>query len=165
MSEVDRFTMEMSCSNHKRCVSCGVDVPEDSLRCPTCERKHKAKAKHVKQTICWECSKLDCPWMQDAIPVKNWIAEPSVIKDNNGDIKSYCVIHCPLYERSKKKATIEMHKNKPLTKVYAICNKASGLYLKNSLNETMLFSRETEARSYIDRNLEVTAWDAVEYKE
>lgn len=153
--------------NHNACASCGVDIPEGRMICPTCERRHKAKERRNRQTICWECSRLDCPWMQDSIPVKGWIAEPSVIKNKNGDIKSFCVMQCPMYEKRKKMRVVPAEAEERLLpkKVYAIRDSASGLYLKNQYSETILFNTDMEARSYIYRCLPKRSWDVVEYTE
>ena len=55
-------------------------------------------------TLCWECSKgvRECQWMSDLKPIPGWIAEKTVIiNGKRRGFQSYCVIKCPLFERSK----------------------------------------------------------------
>ena len=61
-----------------------------------------------RQTLCWNCKRLDCSWMKDLKPVKGWTAEKSSISSftsrKKREIKSYFVIDCPLFEASDKSA-------------------------------------------------------------
>jgi len=69
------------------------------------------------ESLCWDCKhavpnfeKLQgCSWSAFFIPVKGWDAIPTII--NNGyvgtndkqillpKVKSYCVLHCPNFEK------------------------------------------------------------------
>ena len=88
--------------NVNRCILCNDKIPKERELCHECERRHQTFL-NSKLTLCQKCSRLDCSWMRDLIPVPGWEATPSTIK--NGEdrmLKSYHVISCPLYERSKK---------------------------------------------------------------
>ena len=55
-----------------------------------------------KAAICWDCKKAAgfCSWSADGKPVEGWTAEPSVIALQRGEqMRTYCVIECPLFER------------------------------------------------------------------
>lgn len=85
-----------------RCTCCNDIIPEGRQLCYKCEHKHEIFL-NSKITLCQKCSRLDCSWMRDLIPVPGWEATPSKIKNGEGrKVKSYHVISCPLYERSKK---------------------------------------------------------------
>lgn len=54
---------------------------------------------------CWTCKKAvggsDCPWANELKAVEGWKAEKTVIKQNgrdSGDIETYNILECPLYE-------------------------------------------------------------------
>lgn len=86
------------------CVCCGESVPEGRTVCYICEHKNSDKSAHKpkKPTLCWECSKINCPWMLYGLPIKGWIAEPTKLFCKGRTIKSFNVTHCPQYEKSKR---------------------------------------------------------------
>ena len=47
--------------------------------------------------ICWDCQKAcgECSWSRCYTPVEGWIAEFSVVHDEEGDFCSYNIISCP----------------------------------------------------------------------
>lgn len=62
-----------------------------------------------KGTLCWQCKRLDCSWMQSLTPVPGWEAKPDMIRQRQtnkktGKVKitevpSYMVINCPMFEK------------------------------------------------------------------
>ncbi len=55
-----------------------------------------------KETLCWSCQNFSkCSWSR-GVPVENWDATPTIIKDNSNnvikEIHSYCVHSCPQFE-------------------------------------------------------------------
>ena len=48
---------------------------------------------------CWTCSKAcgKCSWSKNFEIVKGWDAEPIMVKDKEGDIRSYKIKRCPEY--------------------------------------------------------------------
>lgn len=57
--------------------------------------------KRKKDTLCWSCKKAccGCSWSKFFIPVKGWVAEPTIIADKaeTYKINSYHVKSCPKY--------------------------------------------------------------------
>ena len=55
--------------------------------------------------LCWTCKKAcgGCCWSAEFIPIPNWIAVPTIIKnslgDGKGDLHSYRIISCPEYKK------------------------------------------------------------------
>ncbi len=168
MSEVDRFALEMTHRDIHRCIYCGIEIPNDMRACTKCERKHKKKDKRTKNTLCWKCLRYNCPWIQNATPIKGWTAEPTVVKNKNGSMRSYHVIACPLYKGRVKdaKVTTTDVKDKELpTLKYAIWNNISGSYLRDKHKEAITFATQMDAHRYVHQNLPPKLWDVVEYKE
>lgn len=68
------------------------------------ENAHKSSAKPT--TLCWNCARLDCTWMQNLEPVPGWDA----IKTDVGHLTtqgykhlpSYCVLSCPCYTEATR---------------------------------------------------------------
>lgn len=56
-------------------------------------------------TLCWQCKRLDCSWMQSLIPVSGWEAKPTRLKYVHKGITenrpSYRVINCPMFEKGR----------------------------------------------------------------
>lgn len=48
---------------------------------------------------CWSCQNAcgNCSWSKNLKPVEGWDAEPVIIKDSEGDIRSYKIKKCPKY--------------------------------------------------------------------
>ena len=51
-----------------------------------------------KQSLCWECKNISCPWIKSGKPVKGWQAKETVIPNPEKDIKSYNVTKCPEFK-------------------------------------------------------------------
>lgn len=58
----------------------------------------------VPETLCWTCTAPGtgrCSWDRSKgnIPVRGWKAIPTtVLMQGIGQVRSYCVLNCPLYE-------------------------------------------------------------------
>lgn len=56
-----------------------------------------------QETLCWDCQNCTrCSWA-DGIPVKGWTATPTVVRDYDGDYKSYIVTECPIFKKDDKR--------------------------------------------------------------
>ncbi len=51
------------------------------------------------ETLCWGCKKAigGCSWADKLKPVEGWDAEPTIVKDADGDFESFLVKTCPEY--------------------------------------------------------------------
>ena len=49
--------------------------------------------------LCWRCKNScgTCSWSRNLMPVKGWVAEPSVIKQQGIKLHTYKVIECPQF--------------------------------------------------------------------
>lgn len=61
-----------------------------------------------KSSICFECANHECEWIQDDLPVPEWKAVPTIIKDfdhygNVEFVNSFCVSYCPKYRKYETK--------------------------------------------------------------
>lgn len=55
------------------------------------------------ETLCWSCTKSDCSWFTNFIPVDGWKANKTEYKSAIGIVDSYTVKKCPLYKEFKRK--------------------------------------------------------------
>ena len=75
------------------------------------------------ETLCWSCknSLCGCSWSKHFVPVKNWVATPTILFCNvDGAIyqtESYKVIKCPLY---KHDGTTKLKTNSQIAKELGI---------------------------------------------
>lgn len=55
------------------------------------------------ETLCWQCENFsNCSWSR-GVPVEDWDAEPTIIKQIDGHIThSFCVKSCPQFIASSK---------------------------------------------------------------
>lgn len=55
------------------------------------------------QQKCWKCKKAvgGCSWSDRGVPVKNWRAEKTVIKENEGNLDSYLILECPEFVKDE----------------------------------------------------------------
>lgn len=62
-----------------------------------------AKRQIEKDQPCWTCSKAcgKCDWSRDFNAIKGWDAIPVLVKDREGDIRSYKIKKCPEYIRGR----------------------------------------------------------------
>lgn len=66
--------------------------------------RYQKKIKEQRQTLCWECDRPDCPWMQKLEAVPGWTAESTTIKNRERDVvNSYHVISCPMFRKTEDK--------------------------------------------------------------
>lgn len=58
--------------------------------------------------ICWSCKRAcggcgsdgeECPWSRFGEPVEGWEAEPTVIVNDTGIVKSFQIKKCPMYDQ------------------------------------------------------------------
>ena len=94
-----------TCRYYSDCMKCFQEMPESG--CGNYQQNSAKPKKPPKAaTICWDCVKLDCSWMQSLEPVAGWDAEKTYHTDKvNGKMKdwlSYCVKSCPGYVPAKK---------------------------------------------------------------
>ncbi len=61
-------------------------------------------AKKCDEQLCWKCKKATggCSWSAFFVPVENWVATPTVIIDDEGEIRSYKITACPLFEKDDR---------------------------------------------------------------
>ena len=47
--------------------------------------------------LCWRCKNAcgGCSWSRCLKPVDGWTAEPTIVRDSNGDFPSYKITKCP----------------------------------------------------------------------
>ena len=57
-----------------------------------------------EEQLCWNCKRATggCSWSASGEPVENWIAEPTVVMDVEGEIASYKIMGCPLFESDER---------------------------------------------------------------
>jgi len=77
------------------------------LKISLAENEVKAKKPRKKETLCWDCARLDCSWIKNLEPVAGWEAVPTDVglirKGIRRKVPSYRVISCPGYAPSKDK--------------------------------------------------------------
>lgn len=86
--------------------------------CEECERKFYSKNPNKKhcskrcklvalrrrqiknEQLCWSCGNScgGCLWSSCLKPIKGWEAIPVVVKDSEGDIRTYKIKKCPQYK-------------------------------------------------------------------
>lgn len=60
-----------------------------------CQKLLSMRKQRCHETLCWDCQNVTkCSW-KDRIPVKGWKAEPHIVNDEEGIIRTYRVIKCP----------------------------------------------------------------------
>ena len=62
-----------------------------------CKLEASKRKREKKEQICWRCQRelCDCSWMKSSIPVDGWDADPVIVKDKEGDIRSFKIKYCP----------------------------------------------------------------------
>ena len=87
----------------KSCEFCGKNFFTKAINKKCCSKAceslaAKERRKSAEQP-CWSCKNAcgKCSWSKNFTPVTGWIAEPSLIKDSEGDIDTYKIIYCPQY--------------------------------------------------------------------
>ena len=79
----------LSKSNLKKCCS------------KECAKEMAKKRQQEKGQLCCICKNAcgNCSWSADFIPVEGWDAQPTIIKDSEGDFSSYEIKRCPEFIR------------------------------------------------------------------
>ena len=93
-----------------RCKKCGYEFDTyefyaDNIRDFLVERKiEKENCGFTSKSLCWKCSRATgfCSWSRDFEPVQGWDAVQTVIKSSDGNVDSYEVKSCPLFERDER---------------------------------------------------------------
>ena len=87
----------------KICKYCGKQFLIKSGDRDYCSKVCKPIAEPVKrrknESPCWTCQNAcgNCSWSKNFKPVEGWDALPIIIKDSEGDIRSYKIKICPKY--------------------------------------------------------------------
>lgn len=85
----------------KICECCGKRFPHKSINrkyCSIeCAREKRLQRQMEKDQICIYCKNAcgGCNWSKYLKPVFGWIATPIMVKDKEGEIRSYDIIKCP----------------------------------------------------------------------
>ena len=85
----------------KKCEYCGKVFFARSERRMYCsaECKHNMAVDRREEygQLCWRCAKAcgGCAWSDSDLPVFGWDAEPTIVKDSQGDYTSYRIKKCP----------------------------------------------------------------------
>lgn len=89
----------------KKCECCGkVFFSKSSLKkccCKECTKEMARRRQTEFGQLCWQCKKAycRCSWTRYSVPVKDWTADRTVVKDTNGDFMSYKIKKCPEFIR------------------------------------------------------------------
>lgn len=66
-----------------------------------CKRIAIEKKREELGQLCWQCKNAcgGCSWSRkvNPMPVAGWDAEPTIVKDCDGDFPSYKIKKCPLF--------------------------------------------------------------------
>ena len=87
----------------KECEFCKKTFATDSNKkkycCKECAKKMARRRQIEDDQPCWTCSKAcgGCDWSKKFKPIKGWDAEPMIVKDKEGYIRSYRIKKCPEY--------------------------------------------------------------------
>ena len=87
-----------------KCDVCGKGFYTKSRGKKYCSVECRAIAKRIKQReneqLCWSCQNAcgGCSWSKNLIPVVGWNATPILVKDEEGDIRTYKIVKCPQYK-------------------------------------------------------------------
>ena len=84
------------------CVKCGRNFRTKTMAraCRDCREAVRERASRKRMCICWFCDKADgkCPWSRNFEPVPGWDATPVVVKDKEGDMRTYHIKSCPQFK-------------------------------------------------------------------
>lgn len=89
----------------KFCECCGKKiVSKSNLKkycSKECAKKMAEKREEESWQLCCTCKKAcgGCLWSEYFLPVVGWDAEPTIVKDSEGDFASYKIHKCPEYIR------------------------------------------------------------------
>ncbi len=107
----NRILIDGSLKRRRQCKKCGYEYDTyefnaDNIRDFLEERKlEKENCGFASKSLCWKCSRATgfCPWSRDFEPVQGWEAVKTTIKNQSGDLDSYDVKKCPLFEKDKRR--------------------------------------------------------------
>ena len=91
----------------KFCKVCGNVFFSRSKVRPYCSEDCRREAIEMRREeygqLCWRCKKAcgSCSWSKNKTPIKNWDAEPHLVKDKEGDIRSYRIKKCPEFIKGR----------------------------------------------------------------
>lgn len=84
------------------CVKCGVKFKTRGYArvCRSCREIARERMLRKRLAICWYCENAEggCEWTRCFKPVPGWDAEPRIVKDDEGDIRTYHIRSCPKYK-------------------------------------------------------------------
>ena len=89
----------------KNCECCGKRFISKSNSKKYCSRECKKQMAQEREEdrwqLCCTCKKAcgGCLWSKYFLPLIGWDAEPTIIKDSEGDFSSYRIHKCPEYIR------------------------------------------------------------------
>lgn len=89
----------------KFCECCGKKIVTKSKLKKYCSRAcmqiMAKKREEENGQLCYICKNAcgGCSWSIDFKPVNGWDAEPTIIRDSEGDIHSYKINNCPEFIR------------------------------------------------------------------
>ena len=73
----------------------------------------------MQETLCWSCAvpgSEKCSWDRSLTPVEGWTAVPA--KTDGFD--TYCVIHCPMYQKDRPRRAAKPQENEHRPQVYTL---------------------------------------------
>lgn len=64
-----------------------------------CRRSAAIARQMEKEQLCWRCKNAcgKCSWSRELQPINGWDAEPVMVEDGEGNIRSYKIKKCPEY--------------------------------------------------------------------
>lgn len=89
------------------CATCGV-LFETTIRSKRhCSKRCESDELASGGQICWRCKNATggCSWSKNLTPVKDWIAEPRIIRNYDNILRTYEEIHtykikyCPMFDQ------------------------------------------------------------------
>lgn len=87
-----------------KCKLCGKGFFTKSARKVYCSDECRMTALKIKdledEHPCWSCANAcgGCSWSENLTPVEGWDAIPIIVKDDEGDIRTYTIHSCPQYK-------------------------------------------------------------------
>ena len=95
----------MKFKHHCQHCDCGKIFYAKSKNKKYCSKACRAEAIRIQSEKrgqpCILCKRATggCSWSDAFKPVDGWVAEPTIVKDHEGDFSSFKIKYCPLYIR------------------------------------------------------------------